>query len=221
MAIDVDVNKEEIISAWSACSSLLASLSRSHQHDQPVSKSFSEKIQRKLASASPPRPIVSVDFNTAWEYLRRLCDDGKDVAGVLDCYGGNGILVCHNSCLYDNLTTDQTFTLTIQSRLPQPCVYMRCLLQSLVFNERGILSRMSIKQLVFEDLAEITLPADILIDRTNDDIEIPSSPRFYMAQRMDTFVSRIGHVSRDTNVFHFGPLFILKSRTSTYSELSA
>ena len=53
---------------------------------------------------------------------------------------------------------------------------------------------MSIKELIFEDLAEIVLPADTLVDYTNVDIETPQDPRFQIARKMDDYVMRVGQV---------------------------
>lgn len=85
--------------------------------------------------------------------------------------------------------------LTFQARKPQPSVYIRALLQSLLFGEMKILGTMSIKQLLFDDLAEIVLPADILIDPQNGEVEVSQDPRFQITKRMDIFVARAGQVS--------------------------
>ena len=74
---------------------------------------------------------------------------------------------------------------------------MRALLQSILFGEMKILGNMSIKQLLFDDLAEIVLPADILIDPQNGEVEVPRDPRFQIAKRMEIFVGRAGQVSCD------------------------
>jgi len=85
--------------------------------------------------------------------------------------------------------------LTFQSRKPQPSVYIRALLQSILFGEMKILGTMSIKQLLFDDLAEIVLPADLLLDPQNSEVEVPKDPRFQIAKRMDIFVARAGQVT--------------------------
>ena len=54
---------------------------------------------------------------------------------------------------------------------------------------------MSFKQLIFNDLEEIVLPADILVDTTNSEIEAPQDARFQIAKRMEAFVARVGQVS--------------------------
>ena len=96
----------------------------------------------------------------------------------------------------------QRFVLIFQARKPQPCVYMRCLLQTLIFYEMRVLGTMSIKELIFEDLAEIVLPADILVDRTNENVEAPQAPGFQIAKKMDDYVARVGQVSSSLPRFH-------------------
>ena len=81
---------------------------------------------------------------------------------------------------------------TFQSRNPQPSVYIRTLLQSLLFDDMKILGRLSIKDLIFDDLTEVALPSDITLSPHNWEIEVPTDPRFLMARRMDRFLSRAG-----------------------------
>ena len=57
-----------------------------------------------------------------------------------------------------------------------------------------VLGSMSIQQFIFEDLGEIVLPADILVDSANSDVEVPKDPRFQIAKRMEIFVGRSGQV---------------------------
>ena len=49
---------------------------------------------------------------------------------------------------------------------------------------------MSIRQVLDEDLACTVLPGNQLLDRDNDEIEVPNDPRFNMATRMEIFRSR-------------------------------
>ena len=53
-----------------------------------------------------------------------------------------------------------------------------------------MLGSMSIRQVLDEDLAVSTLPGSVLLDRGNDEIEVPSDPRFNMACQMEIFRSR-------------------------------
>ena len=84
--------------------------------------------------------------------------------------------------------------LTFQSRVPQPCVYTRCLLQSLIAGEAKSEDTNSFKQFIFDDLGEIVLPANLLIDPANDLVEAPNDPRFQIARKLEDFVARGGEV---------------------------
>lgn len=58
-----------------------------------------------------------------------------------------------------------------------------------------VLGLMSLKQLLLDDFEEIVLPADVLIDPANDDIEAPQDPRFQISKRMDAFIIKAADVS--------------------------
>lgn len=84
----------------------------------------------------------------------------------------------------------QTFVSLFQCRKPEPSVYIRTLLQYYLFGDMMVLGRLSIRQVLDDDLAIITLPANILLDRNNDEIEATHDPRHVMAQRMEDFRTR-------------------------------
>ena len=64
-----------------------------------VEASFSIKIQRRLASTVPPRPIVNISFDEAIEQLTGLCQNGKDAYRILDYHGGDNLMVGSHSGL--------------------------------------------------------------------------------------------------------------------------
>ncbi len=83
-----------------------------------------------------------------------------------------------------------------QCRQPEPSVYIRCLLQSLIFSEMRVLGTISLKQLLFNNFEELVLPADVLIDPANSDIEAPQDPRFQISIRMKAFATKAADVSQ-------------------------
>lgn len=50
---------------------------------KPVEEAFSDKIQRRLASTVPPRPIIRINPDDAISYLKRICQDAMDLQGFL------------------------------------------------------------------------------------------------------------------------------------------
>ncbi|KAI9158436.1 LOW QUALITY PROTEIN: N-alpha-acetyltransferase 35, NatC auxiliary subunit [Paramyrothecium foliicola] len=161
-------NPELARKPWLDALALLPTIKNTHGLGTPVEESFSEKLQRKLASTMPPRPIVQLGFDDAFGHLHRLFRDGSEVIDVL------------------NYTDSQC----LQAKKPQPLVFVRTLLQTFLFHEMEILNSMSIRQLLDDDLSIITLPASPLLDRNNDEVEVVQDPRFVYAQQTEFFRQR-------------------------------
>jgi len=58
-----------------------------------VAESFSIKIQQKLASTMPPRPIVKLSFTEATGHLTRLLEDGLKAVDITDYSDPHSLLV--------------------------------------------------------------------------------------------------------------------------------
>ena len=78
---------------WDRCLRLLPVLPKTTSLGMRVEASFSIKIQRRLASTVPPRPMVNMSFDEAFEQLTRLCQNGKDAYRILDYRGGPNLMV--------------------------------------------------------------------------------------------------------------------------------
>jgi hypothetical protein len=78
---------------WEELSRTLPELKTSHQLGKPVPESFSIKLQRKLASTVPPRPMVNVSFEDAFEHLERLCQDGVTASEVMNYHDSHSLMV--------------------------------------------------------------------------------------------------------------------------------
>ena len=70
---------------WESVSKCVELVSSTHDQAIRVEHAFSGKIQRQLASTTPPRPIINLTFPEAKEYFLRLCKHGKEVYGILNC----------------------------------------------------------------------------------------------------------------------------------------
>ena len=93
VAADVALANELRVSALQDCLRLLPKISASTNLGKDASSSFSGKVQRRLASSVPPRPIVSVEFPEAQEFFKRLCEDGLEAEKVFQCERLSSILV--------------------------------------------------------------------------------------------------------------------------------
>lgn len=87
-AMDIERARE-----WERCIGLLSALKQTRRFGKPVKNSFSVKMQRKLASTVPPRPIVDVTFDNALDLLDRICGCGRDAYRILEYHGGSQLQV--------------------------------------------------------------------------------------------------------------------------------
>jgi hypothetical protein len=92
-AAESRTSMENIKKLWLELGTLLPALKYSANLAQPASASFSAKLQRKLASTVPPRPIVDLKWETACDHLERLCRDGSVAAEVLKYHDSHSLMV--------------------------------------------------------------------------------------------------------------------------------
>ncbi|WEW56359.1 N-alpha-acetyltransferase, non-catalitic subunit [Emydomyces testavorans] len=181
--LDISVIQTRKTESPRACLDQIDLIEKSMLIGKPIEESFSCKIQRRLASTVPPRPIVKINPTDATMFLKRFCKDAIDVQEILD-----------SQCPYDL----QRSVWALQSRKPQPSVYIRSLTQSLLLNELRVLGSISIKKFCYDDLIDLVLPCSMLLDKQNEEVEIPSDPRFEIAKYMDTFIKRVAQPFIDT-----------------------
>jgi hypothetical protein len=95
---DLDVLETRSTEKFDSCISQLGPLTESVSLGKPVPEAFSLKIQRKLASTVPPRPMVQITSDDALAHLKRLCQDAIDMQQMLDYRGPSNFKVrtCEN-----------------------------------------------------------------------------------------------------------------------------
>lgn len=94
-------NPESLKTPWIQMKAILEPIIKSHSLGIPVPECFSAKLQRRLASTMPPRPIVQLSFDEAGSHFKRLAVDGIEVADVLNYSDSQSLLVCRNRILQD------------------------------------------------------------------------------------------------------------------------
>lgn len=87
---------------WQKGLDLLPDIKSTHSLGKPVEEACSAKLQRKLASTMPPRPIVQLGFGDALGHLVRLFEDGIELIDVLN--------YTNSQCLQVNGHTRHIFT---------------------------------------------------------------------------------------------------------------
>jgi N-alpha-acetyltransferase 35, NatC auxiliary subunit len=78
---------------WDEMLGYLPQLRTTAELAKPVPASFSTKLQRKLASTVPPRPMVQIPPEAAYDHLERLCQHGSTVVQVLKYNNPHSLMV--------------------------------------------------------------------------------------------------------------------------------
>lgn len=169
-------NPDSLKMPWTQMSGLIEHVKRQHELGKPVPEAFSTKLQRRLASTMPPRPMVQPSFEESYGHFKRLFQDGVDIMDVLKYTEPQSLL---------------NFVLLFQARKPQPLVYIRTLLQSMICKDMVVLGSYSIRQILDHDLSIVVLPCAPQIDRAYDMIEVPTDPRHQISAQMEIFRQRV------------------------------
>lgn len=94
--LDVDTMpaKQRSIQPFLAALRHLGRIEKSMHLGKSVPEAFSWKIQRRLASTVPPRPMVHVSAADAIAHMTRFCQDAVDVQQILEYRGPYNLQVC-------------------------------------------------------------------------------------------------------------------------------
>ncbi|CAO2648320.1 Nn.00g075870.m01.CDS01 [Neocucurbitaria sp. VM-36] len=185
-ALDLDLQIDQMSYSWPPVLENLRTLKNTHQLGQVVPGAFSTKIQRRLASTVPPRPIVELEFKDAWEKLQQLCTD------------------CEEATRFISLPQDpleyQSFLCFFASRSPAPLAYSRSYLATLLFHPDVLQTSVS---LPLVDVKTLVFPASPVLDPMNWALSpprnamLPKPPRLQFAMLIDEFVDRSGQAYLD------------------------
>ncbi|KAI8959493.1 Mak10-domain-containing protein [Daldinia sp. FL1419] len=175
-------NPDSLKMPWVQMKGLLEHIKKQHSLGKPVPEAFSTKLQRRLASTMPPRPMVQPSFEESYDHFKRLVHDGVNIMDILKYSEPQSLL---------------NFVLLFQARKPQPLVYIRSLLQNLLFNEMVVLGNYSIRQIIDHDLSIVVMPCAPQIDPSHDTIEVPTDPRHQIAAQMEIFRQRVAECYLD------------------------
>ncbi|KAK7539889.1 amino-acid N-acetyltransferase-like protein subunit Mak10 [Phyllosticta citribraziliensis] len=167
-----DIPLDQTGDGWNNVANYVPKVEATHLLGRPVKEAFSSKIQRRLASTVPPRPVVELEYTLACRVMNELCHDNLEVVRgtKLQNLGPQEIL---------------SFIWAFNSRKPQPLAYSRACLANLVFGNAEEI-----------DLADLTLCHDPILDPVNWTIElspnplIPSDNRAVLAEIVNTFTAK-------------------------------
>ena len=93
------IHSSDTTDAWNQCLRILPLLYKTNAVGLSVSDAFSTKIQCKLASGVPPRPIIEIGFEESYTYLHRLCQKGHELFLIRGLNDGSNLMVYDTSCI--------------------------------------------------------------------------------------------------------------------------
>jgi len=174
MATEEEIDDK--IKCWQDIAEAFDDIKNTHKLGVPVTDSFSSKIQRRLASTVPPKPMVELSFDDAFAKLEQMVKDCQEAVKIVT-FGP------------DSVQQLKAFLWSFSARKPEPSAYPRACLSAPLFtcDDAGF------EQLLRRDLENIVLPEDTVLDPINWTIEVPvggsvvPDPKFMMAKTMNQF----------------------------------
>lgn len=85
----------------------------------------------------------------------------------------------------------KNFVATFQARKPQPLVFIRSMMQGLLFKDMIVLGHHSVRRILDDDLHIVVLPNARQLNPANDNIEVPTDPRHQLSAQMEQFRRRV------------------------------
>ncbi len=86
-------NPDSLKTPWIEMQGLIDQISNQHPLARQVPGAFSTKLQRRLASTMPPRPIVQTSFEETCGHYKQMFRDGVDITEVLKYSDPQSLLV--------------------------------------------------------------------------------------------------------------------------------
>jgi hypothetical protein len=165
-------------SQWGKLRSKIAAMEKHHQLAKSVPDAFSDKVQRQLATSTPPRPMPQMDWQDAHQKWLQLCDD---------------ILAIQNLTAQSVRQSPQSLlqaTWAFAYRDPVPKTYARAKMQEVLTGDDSVAGDISHYELMLTDIRDLVLPGDPLADPESFQIELPTDVRHQASRVIEDFMSR-------------------------------
>ncbi|THW11425.1 Mak10-domain-containing protein [Aureobasidium pullulans] len=138
---------------------------------------FSERVQRHLASNTPPIPMIKTSWEEAYPRFKRLAEDNIEAHRFASIENPSPL----------NVTR---FAWDFSSRSPQPSTYSRSVMQGLLFKGQKLLTQTPHLSLILEDIRSLSMAGDPLLSPLNWEVELPTDPRYLSSRVIDEFMAK-------------------------------
>nr|OQO27945.1 hypothetical protein B0A51_04291 [Rachicladosporium sp. CCFEE 5018] len=161
---------------WTSLPSTLDELRRDHSLAQSTDGAFTDKVQRHLATSTPPRPTLDVKWEDAIQQWSRLYADANEISHLTDFWTRQS-----PACL-------QRATWTFAAR--NSCTYARALFQDRLFADGKIAADVPHFDLLLTDIRDLVLAGDTLGDTASFEVEATTDPRHRCARVVESFMDK-------------------------------
>lgn len=162
---------------WPQLLELLDRINSYHKLATPCPTAFSEKVQRQLATSTPPRPMLQISWDLAISKWKTLC---------LDMIAAQHYT---SSEIIQSPAGLHKAVWAFSSR-DQPCCLSRAEIQSIMFGQQAIKDEIPHYELLLRDIQDLVLPGDPLTDQRSFEVELTSDPRHVASRHMEAFMDK-------------------------------
>lgn len=167
------------IDDWADLITRMQIIDRTNSLGQPLPEAFSDKVQRQLATSTPPRPMLQVSWKKACTKWTKMCAD------IVEAKRLTSFWVCQSPhCL-------QRAMWAFAYREPQPNTFARAYLQDRLFGSDRLTDDLSHFDLLLTDIRDLVLAGDPLADPDSFQVELPSDPRHRCSRLIETFMDKV------------------------------
>ncbi|KAK5136438.1 hypothetical protein LTR08_003083 [Meristemomyces frigidus] len=163
---------------WASLLERMEDIDKSNKLGLALPEAFSDKVQRQLATSTPPRPMLQTSWKDAYAKWNKTCAD------IIEADRLTSFWVCQSPhCL-------QRAMWAFAYREPQPDTFARAYIQDRLFGSDRIAEDVSHFDLLLADIRDLVLAGDQLADPESFQVELPSDPRHLCSRLVEAFMDK-------------------------------
>ena len=143
-----------------------------------LSEIFNTRIQRTLASTTPPRPLMSISIIEAFSQFKRMCIDLVRIQPV-------------NTSAKQSPNQMLAFFEHIRRDNPQPLPFIRSRLQTSFLDDKMAQHHVSKRVFIVQAIESTCGPRNAIFDPLYSKVEIPSDKRYQLNRLVDDTIRKI------------------------------
>lgn len=156
---------------------LVTGIRNSHSLATPVPEGFSQKVQRQLATSTPPRPMLHTTLDEACEKWSQMC---ADIAAAHELTGSH--IVASPANLHRAI-----WAFSYRS---EPFALPRAILQDILFGGEAVNGEISHYEWLLHDISELALGGHPMVDPASFQVEVVSDWRHKCSRLIEGFMDK-------------------------------